>query len=51
MSVSLKPYVDLLARTGQIEHLSLDDESLLTRGFCVFLGFLLGLMVAFWLGR
>ena len=46
MSRSLKPYVDLLARSGQIERVSLDSDALLTRGICIFIGILIGLAMA-----
>lgn len=48
MRGQLKPYVTLLARTNQIQRAPVDDEALLTRGFFTFLGFLLGLAVAWW---
>lgn len=46
MTTPLRPYMTLLARTNQLQRAPVDDEAVLTRGFCVFIGILIGLAMA-----
>ena len=45
-NIDFRRWVKLIRVTGQIERVNLSHETLLDRGFFVFIGFLLGLMVA-----
>ncbi len=46
MNASLNRYVHLLKQSGQVERVNLDDETVLNRGFCIFIGILIGLAMA-----
>lgn len=44
----LRDYTWLLKQSGQLEEVDLSDDRPISRGFWTFLGFLLGLIAAWW---